>query len=496
VFRDTERRKIEKMTARVLKYADEFERVLDMEEPASGPASPSASTAAEAKGGGLKGDKALRDELKREVCESHFTPSVRFGLWVHASTRHFRRKSVAFDSIGVTVDLPKSVAMLKAPLALRVLQFAYDHVSRASDESPLVSVGGVLALQQLAIPPAPRKVKGWTVRDLGGEADQQPVVVPYSNGGASSGIAGAQPQPFRVTFGVAPSVFLPDGAVQVGWWDEQRQGWRQDGLSDVRVNREANTITLSTVHLAPLAIIQPRALDFPYREWRLEVQARGQETATLALLGSRFEVRIDVRGRLCSLAAPDFAFLRGQWLPPGRLLAALARSGINLLPSDSDARFARKTLRKVAVERAAHDAVASLLPVCEVRSSTWNHSRSADECVFEFRCLNRSAAAPSEGKHADSKEASEPAAGKPFPWHTVLAGDNSLLPVAASPERFSAEPAAPSLFSHCSMGPLLADLHGDDAALLEALAAAGTEHLGFQVTVRSLLNLVRPFVFN
>jgi len=70
---------------------------------------------------------AVAEAPKKEVLECVHTAHIDFGLWVHTDTRFFRRKALVFNEIGVQIDLPKSVAMLKAPMALRVVRTYVDH---------------------------------------------------------------------------------------------------------------------------------------------------------------------------------------------------------------------------------------------------------------------------------------------------------------------------------------------------------------------------------
>ena len=52
-------------------------------------------------------------------------------------------------------------------------------------------------------------------------------------------------------------------------------------------------LTVHTIKLAPLAIVQPRYVDFPYQAWSLE--PTGNHVAVLSLRTQRFGVKIEVR---------------------------------------------------------------------------------------------------------------------------------------------------------------------------------------------------------
>lgn len=54
------------------------------------------------------------------------------------------------------------------------------------------------------------------------------------------------------------------------------------------------TANLQLSILKPLAVIQPRAIDWPYRWWNLT--PTGEDSCILTLAGSRFELELEIQG--------------------------------------------------------------------------------------------------------------------------------------------------------------------------------------------------------
>lgn len=516
-LRGMSRDKVDALTRWLLQRADEYERVVDADAPAADSETTAGASSSEIAPASAAGDD---DDLKREVLESRRAFGVGYGLWVHTSTAHFRRKAVRFPSIGVTVEAPKSVAMLKVPLALRVVQRSYDDVAALGTSSPYVSVGGVLTVEQLAVPPGPKRAKGWKMREQGEQAGEVQVV-PYL---AGAGASNAQPQPFRISYEVPASVFLPSKRPKVGWYDAARGRWREEGVADVRFDHRTRVLSMSTVNLAPLAVIQPRALDFPYRRWSFT--PLDSSSAELSLVGSRFEVRIRVEGGLCRLVRPassQLAHLTGELVSPGRLVQRLARSGINVAPGDADAVFSRKPVKTAAVEERMHDAVSRLVPAFEVRGSMWNHSRARDTCAVQIcPAAPRAAqegAAPEEAKMAEHKSGGDTKKGGGHAddaddagadaedqlldsaddgW-TTLCGDESRFFVAQASSTAAPDGPQEGRHTHASVRLALGEHYeqeGGGFAAEKELQKAASDSLGFQIATRSLLNLVRPFTFH
>jgi hypothetical protein len=72
--------------------------------------------------------------------------------------------------------------------------------------------------------------------------------------------------------------------------------------------------------LKPIALIQPRALDFPYRYWNLS--PTGPHSCLLVLAGARLEIELEIVGGEVRLLSPLHPVLEPfrTFMPPGLLL--------------------------------------------------------------------------------------------------------------------------------------------------------------------------------
>eukprot|EP00976_Prorocentrum_cordatum_P045310 914588-Prorocentrum_minimum.AAC.1 len=103
------------------------------------------------------------------------------GLWVNLA-KNPRQRAVEIEELAFQVELPKS--LLLASIAVRLLHVHYDHFTpKAKNE--YMAVGGVFTVDLLALPPLPKKVKGWTIRQVrsptaqeGQGADHTPGALP------------------------------------------------------------------------------------------------------------------------------------------------------------------------------------------------------------------------------------------------------------------------------------------------------------------------------
>ena len=91
--------------------------------------------------------------------------SVRLGFWAVLQSKGFRAKVIKFPAVGVELELPKSISQVApqgACLGVRTFSTAFDNVSK--DRGDQLSVGGVLKVDLMVIPPFPVKRNSWVMR--------------------------------------------------------------------------------------------------------------------------------------------------------------------------------------------------------------------------------------------------------------------------------------------------------------------------------------------
>lgn len=332
--------------------------------------------------------------------ENEDVPEMYFGVWVHTSNRE-RVKAVHFKEIDLKIPkLP--LALQQTRTCIRVFKTSYDHFSgrlrppqaeaadgkkkkRKKKFQRFVSVGGIVNIEQLAVPPQPKHAKGWVVREHSSLTESLSVqAYPTKVEGSSS----SEPTPpLEISYKIPEFVLLKDGYPHFGWWNDRSSSpqWEEEGIEGNGYDPETRIAKLKLSTLRPFAVIQPRALDFPYRAWSLG--PTGPNTALVTVTGSRFKVELELVGGQCQLIQPQhdtLAPIFRKLMDPGKLLLRLQRAGINLCPTDEDAEFCRKP-NKSKVEWILHKQLSSVACVMEVRGSNWSSSRGPEQCMFKIK---------------------------------------------------------------------------------------------------------------
>ena len=301
-------------------------------------------------------------------------------------TKVFRVKTIRWPEIGIGVDVPKALALVK--IALRVLYFSYDHelYSRKCRDR---AVGGIFCIELLQLPEPPKRVKGWTLR-VSNELSDDVSRVSYPVHEGSHAVAGVAAA-LKIQYTLPSNVLVPDN-LRVAWWDEQGETWNEEGITDIDYHPENRSLLFHSVRLCSLAVIQERHIELPYQQWSLKPSKEWPELEAIFTLETKngWEVQIAVRENECQLLKPEnpeLAELRATAMPPGLLLHKLMRSGICILPSDEMAKDVDVTLKCESLEAKLGYEISQIATGFDIESSVHNQSShvAAEEAVFRFR---------------------------------------------------------------------------------------------------------------
>jgi hypothetical protein len=198
------------------------------------------------------------------------TPSLKFALWVNLA-RNPRVKSVEFSEVGLSIELPKALAL--ASVAIRVQQLRREHAAPSFGQPSLFqTLGGVTVVDLLTLPPVPKRVKGWTLRQVSGSGQsvsRMAYPIPTAGGESGAGASVGNAAPLRLTLSLPRDVVVADKMVRVGWWDEEAKTWSLEGVSEIRYDSDARSLSFLTVHLCGLAVLQLTHAELPYKKWAL-----------------------------------------------------------------------------------------------------------------------------------------------------------------------------------------------------------------------------------
>lgn len=338
-------------------------------------------------------DEMTKPENRNEVQLEEKSNDVKYAIWVNLVAKHFRMKSIRFNELGIGVDVPKPLAL--SSIALRVMYFPSDHQTYERN-CQVRSLGGVFHVELLQLPQAPKRVKGWTLRQVNDLTDTVSRLS-YPLGGDGHAVAAAgTAQPLKVQYHLPDDVLVPESNLRVGWWDQANETWNEEGITEIDYHPATRNLVFHTVKLCQLACIQENHTDLPFVSWSITPMPKQWPDLEvhLSLETPRYVVTIAVREGECQLVAPDspeLASLRAKPMLPGELLKRLSMAGINLTPTDTDAEFAKfangqPVCTKVPqLEAKLCYEVAHVATAMDVKASRWNQGIGSQQAAFLIR---------------------------------------------------------------------------------------------------------------
>lgn len=167
----------------------------------------------------------------------------KYGIWGNA-TKNPRLSVIDFASQNLSLSLPKPLAL--SNVAIRLIYEDHSTISTifqeqvVQDKLHMSLVGGILRMDLVDFPEAPRTVESWTLRQiLSPEGYLLPITYPFKKV-VLENVDAEQEQPDAtswaslVSYLIPPQTFVSSENVKVMYFDDNK--WCDDDISDVEVD--------------------------------------------------------------------------------------------------------------------------------------------------------------------------------------------------------------------------------------------------------------------
>ncbi|KAH7286159.1 hypothetical protein KP509_33G060600 [Ceratopteris richardii] len=294
-------------------------------------------------------------------------------LWVN-HMKNPRLRVLNEPTLQITISIPKAFAF--ANVAIRLYHQSLNPPSESTDV--YVSVGGILMVDILSIPPSSRSAKGWTFEHV--------TMMTNSVSRLGYPFAGdSAPSPIGLEFILPSNIIVSETVPEVGWWDDEEHCWKKDGITELEYDKMNRNLRFQTLRARPHAVIQSRVKYYPYHSWILTPISETKALFVLETHGNAIKIEIGRRWcRLLDTPFPECNHIIGQDLDPLVLLKRLSRCGLHLMPVDSDSELVCSCIKESKVERYVCDDIAIAITACAIASSKWNAEADRDSCVVRI----------------------------------------------------------------------------------------------------------------
>lgn len=327
---------------------------------------------------------------KTEFNVTTFTEDYSVGIFGN-STKILRPKPIEFREVPSDETSPYlQIASTEIPRTyqgqhnvLRAIWTAYNDIS-SHCYTPDLTVGGVIMIELFKFPQPAKKVGKWVMRNVY-SIDNTLIKQHYPDPNAPQQVA----DPIQIEYKLPSYVYLTEKTdVRVGWWDDDNKKWSEDDISEANIDIQDRILKFRIQRLAPIAFLQSKCTDYPYKGWRL--RCIEEEVAILTIFGNRIDLNFEIGANYVMLIERTDLELQNivdKKLHPGQLLHELSKCGIHLLPEDEDAHQEGVNLPlkdRGAEERAITDVITSLRAF-SFRSAPNNRHYSPDSVVLKVR---------------------------------------------------------------------------------------------------------------
>ncbi|KAL0038554.1 hypothetical protein WJX77_010325 [Trebouxia sp. C0004] len=413
-----------------------------------------------------------------QVCSQ--TSMLKYGLWVNTS-KNPRLKTVDFPQLGISVEIPKLIAL--ASVALRVQWRECDeHLEQCATD--FMAVGGVLHLDILSLPVPSNKANGWTLRPFTHDSlviHRLAYPTPPAGADPETWVPEEEPQPIGISISLPQGSILPSMELQAAFWDHKHSLWSTADMSSVTVSNDSEVVSFQSKAIGCLAVVQKRTGLLPYQGWH--VRPAGGRSGAQAVVGLQtgnpdisLTLKVTKEGiELVEPRLPRLAGVRGRSFAAPVLLFELMQRGLYLNPQARDAGPADIALKEANVATAMCEDMALLSSTHLIKHSRWNRHLGAQVCLGRISQVNDwEEGGRIEVRHLDRIFAKEQPSGP----HQVLALMRRGLKGVALTDALDSRTSCPALPQYGSSeydNTFLDRLHASIPALLSASAAQDTQ---------------------
>jgi len=245
-------------------------------------------------------------------------------------------------------------------------------------------LGGVFSFDLIELPPQPRTMKNWIIRQVILPPSLKPI--DYIADSVQSQTTEARKTEdgnhvkkdtekplIGVTIRLPEHVYYSEEP-QIVCWDSEQRVWSLKGFTDHKFEEEKRMLSFKTTHFGTLALVQDIHINMPFQSW--ELRPRATNLAQLTIIAAIVEVEIQIKDDLCSLSSPDdkpeLNHLVNHWYPVKTFIQRMKDAGLNLFPNCDSTKYVSIQEKNVITENRMYQQMAMVASAMAFSWSKWN----------------------------------------------------------------------------------------------------------------------------
>ncbi|XP_028809621.1 dynein axonemal intermediate chain 7 isoform X2 [Denticeps clupeoides] len=268
----------------------------------------------------------------------------------------------------------------KAPLAME---------ASIVDLQQYTPLGGVFYFDLFHLPPQPKTVKSWVIREVVDTGLQTFLYLPeqHQSERSSSNTPEDNSSGFSQPVGVSMAIpdfitFLEDP--QVARWDPIGLHWRTDLISEVSYSAADRTVSFKMDTFYAFTLLQDKYANMPFQSW--ELRPLGQDSALLTITAALIEVKIVVKGDQCMLQTEQsdgLMHILGKWMSVSSLKEAMVSTGVNIFVNEYSDKYVSINAKDPLLEHTVYEQIALVSSTIAFCWSQWNTQCGQEHLVLQ-----------------------------------------------------------------------------------------------------------------
>lgn len=255
------------------------------------------------------------------------------------------------------------------------------------DLRAMSTVGGVMYLDMLKLPPQAKKVGNWVLQNITEsgleripnpqpEEEKEEVDEEAKEEETETAITQVTKELtwplLNMSFTVADNAIFTEEP-QLARWEDSQQCWRTDGFEEVEYQEETGTISFKSQFIGPIVTLQDTYNNMPFQSW--EIRPQGPNCIIFTLIAATVELEITLKEGMCCLNSPEDIELdgiRNKWFQSHILMQKLVDAGINVFPAEDADKYVSISVKNEELESSVYEQMALAAGAFAFSWSRWN----------------------------------------------------------------------------------------------------------------------------
>lgn len=325
-------------------------------------------------------------DQNKDIISLYKTNSIILPFFIQPTenTAQRRMKHIDFYNNLITATPPMKLILDK--IVIRPLWYEFNPYNNYNNNYEYI-IGGVLDIGVYNFKGIIRTQDDYKIKYIKSENELNKRIINLGNETGSSSVS----QIFKLSYHIPDYVLITEKEkLKIYIWDFDTKAWSSDYVTDPSFNVDEKTgiKTVSVVmqKIGPIALIQNRNTDFPYRGFK--IRSIAPDIIIFDLQTNRLDLSFQIHNEFVTLLdrnEKELSHISNKKMYVYDLITELKRSGILLEPTENDFTLCRLKKKNFNTEKKAISDIALIARFYYIKNAKWNQYGDEKELFFKIK---------------------------------------------------------------------------------------------------------------